>query len=262
MRTYQTSSIDVSPFEPARFGVSAARAFATDPSDIDRFDAFCRERSVEVLILRCETSAIDVVHRVECTGGNIMDCLVYYRRDLSKELRAVGAARGMVIRPVDAAQADAVAAVAARAFEGYYGHYHADERFDRSAADATYKDWAARSCRDVAAADIVLAAFVESDMAGFITLKRQSSEEVEIVLNGVDPAFQGRGIYGDLVIEALRWAQSAGARSCVVSTQLNNVAVQKVWVRNGFEPTVSYYTFHKWYVPNAQSLQDDVRSSQ
>jgi hypothetical protein len=32
----------------------------------------------------------------------------------------------------------------------------------------------------------------------------------------------------------------------VVSTQITNLAVQKVWVRQGFELTGSYYTFHLW----------------
>lgn len=250
MRTYQKATIDVSPFEPARFGVSAARAFASVPSDLERFDEFCRERSIDVLILRCATSSLDVVHHVERSGGNVMDCLVYYRRDLSKDVpsRSDG---DIAIRPVDAVHADLVAAVAARAFEGYYGHYHADERFDRVAADATYRDWAARSCRDAAAADVVFGAFAASELAGFITLKRHDDDNVEIILNGVDPAHQGRGIYCELVREALRWAKSIGARFCLVSTQLNNVAVQKVWVRNGFELSASYYTFHKWFVPKA-----------
>jgi hypothetical protein len=33
----------------------------------------------------------------------------------------------------------------------------------------------------------------------------------------------------------------------LISTQITNVAVQKVWTRLGFEPSRSYYTFHKWF---------------
>ena len=33
----------------------------------------------------------------------------------------------------------------------------------------------------------------------------------------------------------------------VLSTQVTNLAVQKVWSRLGFEPSRSYYTFHLWF---------------
>jgi hypothetical protein len=45
----------------------------------------------------------------------------------------------------------------------------------------------------------------------------------------------------------MAWCASRGAARMMVSTQINNVAVQKVWARLGFEPNYAYYTFHKWF---------------
>jgi len=46
---------------------------------------------------------------------------------------------------------------------------------------------------------------------------------------------------------ALRWFEARGRSRMLISTQITNVAVQKVWIRLGFEPSKSYYTFHKWF---------------
>jgi len=45
----------------------------------------------------------------------------------------------------------------------------------------------------------------------------------------------------------MEWSLSKGVRRMVVSTQVINIAVQKTWVRLGFEPIRGYYTFHKWF---------------
>ena len=241
-----SAEIALSPLEQARFGVRAARAFAREEEDVARFDAFCAAERVDVLIVRCSTAALNVVRRYERSGALLMDCLVYYTCDLPTASRRTNA-YAFAIKPVRSADADDVAIVAARAFADYRGHYHADPLFDPRAATDGYADWARRSCEDESVADAVFAAYADGAIAGFITLKRRGAEEVEILLNGVDPALAGRGVYASLLARALDWAVDSGAARCVVSTQLDNVRVQRSWVRHGFTLTESYYTFHKWY---------------
>ena len=47
--------------------------------------------------------------------------------------------------------------------------------------------------------------------------------------------------------QSMAWATRQGATRVVYSTQIRNLAVQKVWVREGCEPSHSYLTFHKWF---------------
>jgi len=129
----------------------------------------------------------------------------------------------------------------AGAFAGYQGHYQADPRLDRAAADAGYVDWARRS---IAGAD-VLVVEDEGAIAGFLTME-PSDDGTEIVLNGIRPDTQGRGLYAALVIGALRRSAKLKAPRCTVSTQVWNVRAQKVWIRVGFEPTQAVHTFHLW----------------
>ncbi|MBZ0288565.1 MAG: GNAT family N-acetyltransferase, partial [Anaerolineae bacterium] len=63
----------------------------------------------------------------------------------------------------------------------------------------------------------------------------------------VDPALQGKGVGRGLMIGALLWFEARGIAKMLISTQVTNVASQKVWVRLGFEPSHAFYTFHKWF---------------
>ena len=49
-------------------------------------------------------------------------------------------------------------------------------------------------------------------------------------------------------IEGLEGAAAlrTGVRRCLISTQVDNVAVQRVWARLGFEPSGALHTFHLW----------------
>lgn len=70
---------------------------------------------------------------------------------------------------------------------------------------------------------------------------------MEIALNAVHPDLQGQGIYRTLVAEALVLAKHLGAVRVITSTQIDNRAVQRVWIRQGLLPVGSVYTLHKWF---------------
>jgi len=183
---------------------------------------------------------------MERSGFQLMDTLIYYRRDLQKT--PVPADEGTaLIRPIHPGDEAAVVAIAVEAFQGYFGHYHADPRLDRAQCDAVYTSWAKRSATSRKVADEVLVAELDGRIAGFATLRLNSADEGEGVLFGVAPFAQGRGIYRSFMVRSMQWCADHRRRYMIVSTQITNLAVQKVWVRLGFEPSHAYYTFHKWY---------------
>jgi GNAT superfamily N-acetyltransferase len=206
---------------------------------------FCDRNDVELLIARCAVEDIEVAQALESAGAQLMDTLIYYSRDLTKSPVPQESA-SVVIRPLQPGDEVAVGDVAAASFKNYSGHYHADSRLDRAKCDEAYTSWAVRSClsREIAA-EVFLAEF-DGRPAGFATLRVNSAEEGEVVLNAVAPFAQRYGIYRHLVITAMNWCLSWGANRVLISTQITNIAVQKVWVRLGFEPKRAYYTFHRW----------------
>jgi ribosomal protein S18 acetylase RimI-like enzyme len=207
---------------------------------------FCASERINLLIARCSTKELYTAQKMESLGSLLMDTLVYYGFDLVKRTIPDDSPRSHLRKfvPEDKTQIENVAAAA---FAGYYGHYHADPRLDPKKCDEGYVSWAVRSCTSKQVADEVLVAERENKIVGFLTLRLNSPKEVEGVLFGVTPEAQGVGIGRSLMVEGLKWCNDQQAKEMVISTQVTNVAVQKVWCRVGFEPTHSYYTFHKWF---------------
>jgi len=236
----------LSAIDEDRFGIRTARVAEVTLDSIPSILKFCRDNVVILLIARCLSSELGAVRAMEDKGFSLMDTLVYYKRDLLKPPIPSDDGR-VLIRPIKAGEENQVMRVAAESFRGYFGHYHADERLDRARCDEVYTSWAYNSCVSRRFADHVLVADADGQIVGFHTMRMIRPEEGEAVLTGISPSFQGQGIYRSFEIHGMNWCLQNKAKSILLSTQITNVAVQRVWTRLGFEISHSYYTFHKWF---------------
>lgn len=232
-----------SQVDSERFGraIGRARLTATDQF-LALLDSW-RVEALEMVIIRVNATDIEVSQLVEGAGARLCDTLVDYAGEPG---RMKSAGIDPRVRSATGGDADAVAAVAAAGFRDYIGHYHADPRLAARAADEAYADWAWRSVAVPGVADRVWIAEEDGATVGFLTLKVRDQSETEILLNAVDPAFQGRGIYRALLDAAIDSSRDLGAKRIRVSTQLANYRVQQIWVRSGFELTSALHTFHLW----------------
>lgn len=237
--------IALSSIDEERFGVVTARDGEVTAATLEPDLAFCRANGVQLLIARCRTEDLAVAQAIEAAGGRLMDTLVYYVRVVVKGELPENTSE-VPIRSVRPGEDEAVREVAREAFRGYRGHYHADPRLDPSRCDEAYQSWAQRSClsREVAGEVLVAA---NGHITGFLTLRLNDPHEGEGVLFAVAPRARGMGAARALMLEGMRWCRSQGAKRMVISTQVTNLAVQKVWSRLGFEPLQSFYTFHLWF---------------
>jgi RimJ/RimL family protein N-acetyltransferase len=238
--------IYLSDFDTKRFGIKIARCLMEEPGEIATVNSFCQKNNVAMIIIRCKTSCIKTVQALEADGCRLMDTLLYYRRHLIKT-PVPEENKILLIRDIKSGEESAVQSVAARAFQGYMGHYHSDSRLPTTLCDEGYISWAYNSCKLKELADIVMVAEIDGRVAGFHSLRMNDSEEGEAVLTCVAPEYQGMGIYREFEIRGMNWCLKQGAQSIVLSTQVTNIAVQKVWARLGFELSHSYYTFHRWF---------------
>lgn len=233
-----------SELDSSRFGIRIARAHIV-PETLSRVLDFCAAEKIDFLVARCATSDLIAAQNMQKLGFQLMDTLVYYRFDLSG--RQIPKDKSVFpVRPLRQEDCERVRAIASAAFKGYMGHYHADRRLERDRCDEAYASWAERSCTK-AAADEVLVAEHEGHVAGFGSLRLNSAQEAEGLLYAVTPGLQGRGVCPSLMIGSLDWTRSQGAHRMLISTQITNVSMQKVWCRVGFEFSHSYYTLHKWF---------------
>jgi GNAT superfamily N-acetyltransferase len=248
-------SVSLSGIDEERFGIRTAKAILKEPEELMDVFSFCLENKVNLLIARCLTSCLGLAQDMESLGFSLMDTLIYYSCNLIKNPPSPPEHFSEItIRPFKKGEENIVKAISAKAFEGYLGHYQADRRLDRQKSNEVYIDWAYQSCLSKNLADIVFVADYNGTIAGFATMRINSPIEIEGVLFGVDPSFQGKGVYQNLIINGMKWGIEEGHEKMNYSTQINNVAVQRVLSRFGFEPIYSYYTFHKWFDDASKAL--------
>lgn len=233
-----------SELDTARWGVPSAKLTERGVRSALECVASAKAAGVRFLIARCRAEELGAVQRLEEAGFRLMDTLVYYSRRINS--LQPPAALDVSIRSVQPSEGEAVRSLARVTFTGYQGHYHADPRLPSDQCDEVYSDWAYRSCLSRGNGSDVLVAIDNNQPVAFATLRRNSPSEGEGVLFGVSPAAQGRGIYRGLMEHAMQSLAADGCSEMVVSTQVTNRAVQKVWSRLGFEPSAAWYTLHAW----------------
>ncbi len=238
-------NIYLSQLDQNHFGVATARAVDVKEHMVPEIVNYCRNKHVELLITRVLTTEIKTVQSLEDTGCLLMDTLIYYTYDLKKPIPLVET-EGIVVRPVKSGEEEQVKNIATSAFTGYIGHYQADSRLDHGKCDELYPMWAYHSCEKRESSQEVFVAAINNRLIGFLTISQTSEEEGEIGLYCVDSEYRGGGVAQQLMIKGMNWCVASGIKRTAISTQITNIASQKVWVRMGFEPTHSYYTFHKW----------------
>lgn len=235
--------------EQAKFGYRMARLTldsASGPPDAERIMEICRSSGVEMLTLRVPTDKVALVQALEALEFRIMDCLVYY--ECPTEYLSAVEPSTLEIREATVEDATAVAETARLCFSDYSSHYYADALLDRIKVSEAYIDWAQRCCADREVATCVFLPIVGETIAGFIALRQNSSTEGEGVLNAVHPSFAGAGIYGQLITRSKQWCRDNGMKRMVISTQIDNLKVQRTWSNRGFSLYKSYYTLHRWFI--------------
>jgi len=238
-------NISLSEMDKRRFGITTAKATLQPDDSPEAMIAWCIEKNVELLIARVPGDSIRLAQDLENAGFFLTDILVYYqnRQIQQAQLTLREPYSWRLATPEDA---ESVGDLAREIFKNYVGHYHSDQRLDRTDCDLVYSSWATNSCLDKSVADDVFLIVSNKRIVGFLTVKKQSERTGEIILNGVHPDYQYQGIYQQLITLANNWTADQQLQELIVSTQLSNLAVQKVWCRQGFEPYKNFYTFHKW----------------
>lgn len=241
-----TCEVFISDIDEERFGIRTARVVGVTTGSLPSILEFCRKEMVKLLIARCSMSDLQTAQAIEKEGFLLMDTLVYYALDLSR--KPVPSDRSVVhFRPIHAGEEEEMRSVAVESFRGYFGHYHADPRLDKNKCDEAYVDWAIKTCASRGSNEDFLVAEIDNRIVAFGVFRINNPEEGELFLGGVLPEFQGQGIYNSFLCRAMKWCLSKNAKRIIISTQINNMAVQKVLTRFGFEIAKGYYTFHKWF---------------
>ncbi len=231
-----------SKIESDRFAKSVHR-FAFDEVDRDALRTI-RAARPDIAFVRIPVERIDQLSKLEIYGVPplVADTLVYYECDLEKFTPGDVKNADLTYGEVGAAQEAAVADLVAGIFRGYTNHYASNPLLRRDDILAGYVEWGLSFLADDP--DRVCSVLSDGERPAAFTTCRKQGDQWEGVLYGVDGDYAGRGIYGDLVTLTQREGIARGCKTMLVSTQIQNLAVQWAWLRRGFRLTRAVNTVH------------------
>ena len=127
-------------------------------------------------------------------------------------------------------------------FGNYKNHYTANPKLGVSSAANAYASWA-KSVLEKNPENIIV--FKSNTIiAGVAILAKSDNNSAEILLAGVSNSFQRQGIYTKLIKGVFVEMRKQKIKTIYISTQSQNIPVQRAWAKLGFTPTLSVDTFH------------------
>lgn len=232
-----------SPLESQRFNIKAGKLKISTVNDIAPVLRLAKDQEYQFLSCRIPTTDVFLFQELEKNGFFLADTLLYYKSSTENSQNSTDWRSCLGNDHLN----QQVFKVAEKAFENYPSHYSMDLRLDQKAAGEVYKDWAKRCCSDRSMANDVL---VKTDnhneeVLSFVSLKSHQTH-ADVLLAAVRPDQQGKGLLQQLLNAAVVWAAQHGHKEIFYSTQIQNIAAQKALVRQGWEPSHSFYTLHCW----------------
>jgi acyl dehydratase len=173
------------------------------------------------------------------------DTLVYYKCQFSKiELRLVKNELRFV--EFDISSITILDSLVKNIFSEYTNHYWTNTFLDQGSAILGYIEWAKNYFYHSNHSGFNKKGWIvyKGDIPiGFATVK-VDGKIGEGILYGVLNEFSGGGIYTDIIRFTQNYLKDVGCEEMLVSTQIQNFAVQKVWSREGFYLFQSFDTYH------------------
>ncbi len=233
-----------SPFESDRFGLSVSRA-VVGTATAEETSAALDSCPDDLVVVRFDASRRDLADALSRTGRRVLPAgtLVYWERPAAAGALASGSDELVVVRARDLGDR-AVAVlddVVGDSFAAYGNHYSVNPLLDPAKALAGYQEWARRSLDDPTHEVALLLDGAEP--VGGATVE-VTGEHVEILLAGLVSRAQGRGAYRALLAWSVAECEVRGLSRVVISTQADNVRVQRAWARAGFVPFAAVETVH------------------
>ena len=236
-----TATIQWSESESNRFNLRVFR-LVSESIDAETLVSAMITNRADVVVLRVPSEQLAQLHRLDRSGipHLVAGTLVYYHADLGAEAGQLSNPE-MRLRRCDPEDAPKLATMVEKIFHGYVNHYSANPLLATDDILAGYAEWATSYIDRPGR--VAFFAELGGSAVGFATCSFEA-DSCEGVLYGVAPDAAGQGVYTDIVRLTKRHFGAAGFRRMVVSTQTENVAVQRAWVREAFTLAKSYATIH------------------
>ena len=249
MATTNLDPCEILEWDTAFFGfrVARVRGDVLTQERVRQIDAWCRQARVRCLYFLSRADDANTTRLAEDSDFRLVDVRVTFG------YRAPGAMQGAKSQANGAAvvrhaRPEDIYPLKSIAKESYYDtRFYFDTNFPRHLCELLYETWIKRSCEGYA--DAVLVAELEGAPIGYISCHLDKGPCVDrIGLVGVSSQVRNQGIGQMLILSALEWFLTQGAREVLVVTQGRNCAAQRLYQRCGFLTQTLQLWYHKWYI--------------
>lgn len=236
-----------SDVESRRFGLRIARGVVGVDEKPDQICADIAVLRPDIAIFRCnagDTRQIDALVSAGLVPRHA-DTLLYYRIGLHSQTVRETLVPEVRIEQASAADVRALESIVRSGFDGYRNHYHANPLLSPAAILDGYVEWALDYVLRPGDEKQTWVSRVDGQARTFVTCRVYADRsEVEIILNATDPDWAGRGLYSALLRFLIGHYRQLGLSALVISTQVWNYDVQRVWSRTGLVLDRAFDTYH------------------
>ena len=204
------------------------------------------ENNVDTAIIRIPTVRLPQLHRLEKTAMPfiVADTLAYYTKDITTAKKQDIKNKDLTFIRAGQEEHEALNYIVKETFGTYVNHYRINPFFDNNSVTEGYQDWV-RSYAEDSDERICWLVNRGEDTIGFATFNFQSEGKAKGILYGVLPSERGNGIFKDIMSYAENYSlERGGIETVQTTTQIENIAVQKVWTSSGYVLDHTSNTIH------------------
>ena len=215
--------------------------------EVDKIHNEIIDNSIDLLILRVNSNLKHLHHQLNKLPYQVLHCdnLVYYKCDLFKN-DISDIANQLKFVSFTSEHKPILKTIVPEIFKDYQNHYFSNPLLDKKNIIDGYIEWVISNSLTERFNDKLWIVYNSTNqVVGFAKCNYNEYESIcEGVLFGVLPTFSNMGIYTDLIRYSKKFFREKGIQTMIVSTQLNNYSVQRVWTKENFLISHSYDTYH------------------
>lgn len=248
--------VEKDSFNSEHFGIKMGNVLTRmsfiDGSDEKNVEDFkhviskAKENGYKHLTFKVPTNEKKIIMCATSQGMEIADTLVRYVFDFTKS-HLLDIQHKCSLDDCRNEELQFIKAIAKKSFK--IDRFHSDNNLPDELCDLYYDKWIENSFNGYA--DKVIVAHYNNDVVGFTTGNlREGDTFSQLVLSAVSDKYRGIGVYTSMIHEGTKWLHQnrfAGTKGVIVGTQIDNIAVQRAWIKLGYSIFDSQYVFQKFF---------------
>jgi GNAT superfamily N-acetyltransferase len=228
------AELSYSQLDSERFGLNIYRVW-TSELDIQQLLTPILANNVDTAIVRFPSTQLMQVNKIDRLAMPFMitDTLAYYNLDIQELPEQELVNQKLKFVEAGPAEHTDLNYVVREVFGQYVNHYRVNPSFDNEQVTLGYQDWV-RTYAEGEEGKVCWLLKEKNDVVGFSMFNLEQEERISGILYGVKPTYRRREIFKDIMRHAINYGKEKGKLHMRVSTQIENIAVQKAWTHMGF----------------------------